>query len=141
MITKRDLAYFKKADEIASMSDFKGVQIGCIIVRKNKTIGFGFNRNKSHTKQMRKNVLRTELPHGSLRHYLHAEMMALIPLQFYDLTGCKIYISRKNKHNEFQMCRPCKACMDAILKAGIKKIYYTRCDGFVYEEVGKLSAP
>ena len=65
---------------------------------------------------------------------VHAEMDALRHVDNPDdLVGSTIYVYREHHDGKFGMCRPCKACMAAIKKSGIKTIIYTSRDGICKE--------
>ena len=49
----------------------------------------------------------------------------------------KLYIYRIRKDQPFGLSRPCPSCMAAIKDLGIKDIYYTTNDGYVYERIEK----
>jgi len=53
----------------------------------------------------------------------HAEAAAIRKAR--RTVGATIYIARVNKRGNLRMSRPCSGCMDALRKAGIKKIVYT----------------
>ena len=48
MLTKTDMHYFVKASQVAEISDFAKINIGCIAVYQGTIIGVGFNTNKTH---------------------------------------------------------------------------------------------
>ena len=47
----------------------------------------------------------------------------------------KLYIYRIRVDQPFGMARPCLSCMAAIKDIGIRDIYYTTNDGYVYERL------
>ena len=51
MISKTDYRYFDKAKQIAEISDFKKVHIGCVAIYKGNIVGIGCNTNKTHPTQ------------------------------------------------------------------------------------------
>lgn len=48
MISKTDRRYFLKARNIADLSDFHKIHIGCVAVYQGKIIGVGYNTDKTH---------------------------------------------------------------------------------------------
>ena len=68
-----------------------------------------------------------------INHALHAELMCLNNLATTENVKTKLYIYRQRKDQPFGLARPCKACMAAIRKAGIRHIYYTTNDGYASE--------
>ena len=134
MLTKSDMNYFKKASKIAEASDFDKINIGCIAVYQGTIIGVGFNTNKTHPIQKKYNRYRNG---EDFIPKLHAEINCLNSIRHLDInfTKVKLYIYRKRKTAKYGMCRPCPSCMAAIKDLGIKNIYYTTNDGYVYERI------
>ena len=51
MIRELDYKYFNKAYEVAKISDYPKIHVGCIAVYQNTIIGIGCNSNKTHPRQ------------------------------------------------------------------------------------------
>lgn len=134
MLTKTDMHYFTKASQVAEISDFEKVNIGCIAVYQGTIIGVGFNTNKTHPMQKKYNRYRNG---EDFIPKLHAEINCLNSIRYLDInfSKVKLYIYRKRKSAKYGMCRPCPSCMAAIKDLGIKHIYYTTDNGFVYERM------
>ena len=134
MLTKSDMNYFKKASKVAEISDYNKINIGCIAVYQGTIIGVGFNTNKTHPIQKKYNRYRNG---EDFIPKLHAEINCLNSIRHLDInfTKVKLYIYRKRKTAKYGMCRPCPSCMAAIKDLGIKNIYYTTNDGYVYERI------
>ena len=77
------------------------VPIGCVIVRNNKIIGYGYNK---------KEELKSPIAHAEIM----AIKMAAKNLNSYHLEGCDIYVTLE----------PCLMCVGAILNARIKNLYF-----------------
>lgn len=106
----------------------------------NKVLSNGWNSYKTHPIQMRYNRFR-ELAEDNREfincsHGLHAEMMCLINTKDIDIDWSKVslFVYRENNGKK-QMCRPCKACMQALKDRGINNIYYTSKNGYNYEKI------
>lgn len=134
MLTKTDMHYFDKASKVAEISDFAKVNIGCIAVYQGTIIGVGFNTNKTHPMQKKYNRYRNG---ENFIPKLHAEINCLNSIRYLDInfSKVKLYIYRKRKSAKYGMCRPCSSCLAAIKDLGIKHIYYTTDEGFVYERM------
>lgn len=126
--------YFDIAKNIADLSDFKRVQVGCVIVYKNKVLNAACNLSK--TRPLQKLYNKERFAADSV-HSLHAEIHALLPLLDSDINWKKvdIYIYRKRKDKPFGMARPCKSCLALIKDLGIKNVYYTTNYGFAHEYI------
>lgn len=134
MLTKTDMHYFDKASKVAEISDFAKINIGCVAVYQGTIIGVGFNTNKTHPMQKKYNRYRNG---ENFIPKLHAEINCLNSIRYLDInfSKVKLYIYRKRKSAKYGMCRPCPSCLAAIKDLGIKHIYYTTDEGFVYERM------
>ena len=140
MIRELDYKYFNKAYEVAKISDYPKIHVGCIAVYQNTIIGIGCNSNKTHPRQKYYNRYREQS--DKLLPKLHAEINCLNQLKHLDINfeKVKLYIYRIGNDRKFRMARPCPSCMAAIKDLGIKNIYYTSDDGFVYERLSRGDA-
>lgn len=131
-MTKKQLRYFNQAKQVANQSDFPRVHIGAIVVYKHQVISRGCNTfTRTHRIQSQLNRKRFNADSSGM---LHAEVAALLPvINKFNLEEAVLYLYRENKLGELAMCRPCKGCMSFIKACGIKKIYYTTCDGCAEE--------
>lgn len=136
MITNTDFKYFEKAKQVATISDYHPVQVGCIAVYKGHIVAVACNLNKTHPIQKYYNRRYREDSDGMMPK-LHAEINCLNQLKHLNLNYSKIklYIYRLRKDQPYGMARPCASCMAAIKDLGIRDIYYTTNDGFVYERL------
>lgn len=144
-MTKTDQKYFRKARQIANVSDFKKIHVGCVAVYQGNIIGIGCNTNKTHPMQKYYNSHRINEPaydyNDTLLPKLHAEMNCLNSIRHFDdikFSKVKLYIFRSMITKAHGMARPCPSCMAAIKDLGIRNVYYTTDDGFAYENVGGL---
>lgn len=141
-MTKTDQKFFQKARQIASISDFKKIHVGCVAVYKGNIIGIGCNTNKTHPMQKYYNrycVVNDSYEYNdTLLPKLHAEMNCLNSIRHFDIkfSKVKLYIFRSRTTKVYGMARPCPSCMAAIKDMGIRNVYYTTNDGFAYESVG-----
>jgi tRNA(Arg) A34 adenosine deaminase TadA len=130
MISARDEKYFKLAKEASELATWQPEKIGAVIVLRNEVIGVGYNRNKPSTDQFfwAKKAGRPEAV------FTHAEVSALAKVDWSDdLDMAKIYVSRSFKDGSNAIARPCEICTMALKHYGIKNIFYTTNDGFVFE--------
>lgn len=143
MITKIDYKYFEKARQIAMISDFKKVHVGCIAVYKGHIVGIGCNTNKTHPTQKYYNQFRKpegdDISMASVPK-LHAEINCLNQLRHLNInfSKVKLYIYRIRNDRPYGISRPCPSCMKAIQDFGIRDIYYTTDSGFSYERIETL---
>ena len=136
MITKSDMNYFKKASKVAEISDYDKINIGCIAVYQGQTIGLGCNSNKTHPVQKKYNRYRNW---EDFIPKLHAEISCLNQIKHLNInfSKVKLYIYRIRNDQPFGLSRPCPSCMAAIKDLGIRDVYYTTNDGYVYEKLEK----
>lgn len=136
MLVNSDYKYFAKARQVADVSDYPKIHIGCVAVYQGQVISIGCNCNKTHPTQKYYNRYRNQS--DSLLPKLHAEISCLNSIKHLDIdySKVKLYIYRIRKDQPFGLARPCPSCMAAIKDLGIKEIYYTTNDGFGYERLG-----
>ncbi|KXB70736.1 cytidine and deoxycytidylate deaminase zinc-binding region [Peptoniphilus sp. DNF00840] len=97
-----DIKFMKEAIRYGHRSLLSDdVPIGCVVVKNNKIIGYGYNKKED-----------------SKNPTAHAEIMAISMasrhLNSYHLEGCDIYVTLE----------PCLMCVGAILNARIKNLYF-----------------
>lgn len=110
-------------------------KVGAVLLNKNKVVTSATNlETKSHPLQARF-AERVGL-HEKI--YLHAEIAALVKCKS---DADTIVVARLGGHhgNEIRNAKPCKICRLALQHAGIKDVYYTTNDGFLYEYVPELN--
>lgn len=97
-----EIKYMKEAIRYGRRSLLSDdVPVGCVIVKNNKIIGYGYNK---------KEELHSPLAHAEIM----AINMASKNLNSYHLEGCDIYVTLE----------PCLMCVGAILNARIKNLYF-----------------
>lgn len=137
MLRNVDYRFFQKARQIADISDYSRIHIGCIAVYQGQVIGLGFNTNKTHPVQKFYNRYRE--PSDYILPKLHAEISCINQIKHLDInfSKVKLYIYRIRKDQPFGLSRPCPSCMAAIKDLGIRDVYYTTNDGYAYEKLEK----
>ena len=137
MLSKSDYRYFKKARQVALISDYQKVHIGCVAVYQGNIISIACNTNKTHPMQKYYNRYREES--DVMIPKLHAEINCLNQLKHLNInfSKVKLYIYRIRNDRPYGMARPCPSCMAAIRDLGIRDIYYTTNDGYVHERIEK----
>lgn len=127
--------YFDKARQVATISDFHKIHIGCVAVYQGSIVGIGCNCNKTHPIQKKYNRYRK--PSDSMLPKLHAEINCINSIRNLDInfSKVKLYIYRIRHDQPFGMSRPCPSCMAAIKDLGIRDLYYTTNDGYAYEQL------
>lgn len=139
MICNTDYKYFDKARQAALISDFHKTHIGCIAVYQGTIIGIGCNCNKTHPMQKNNKFRRKS---DGLLPKLHAEINCINSIKHLDInfSKVKLYIYRIRNDQPYGLARPCPSCMAAIRDLGIRDIYYTTNDGYVYERLEKYKS-
>lgn len=139
MINKSDFKYFAKARQTAMVSDYKNIHVGCVAVYQGNIIGIGCNCNKTHPTQKFYNRYRNAS--DSMLPKLHAEINCINQIKNLNINfpKVKLYIYRIRKDQLFGLSRPCPSCMAAIKDLGIRDVYYTSNDWYVYERIENFS--
>lgn len=133
----RHMRYFliakRNADRSTYMRLTNGkIAIGAVIVKGNYVISEGHNKRKTHTFQ---HVHNTKALYKAPTPNIHAEIDCLIQSRFNDLSGCEVYVYRDLVIGGLGDCRPCAACMNALVDAGVRHVYYTSTSGYHYERL------
>ena len=117
---------FFKIAQTCSKKSTSNPKMGCVIVKKNKVVGVGFNdRHKTHPKST------------TMGNTIHAELHAVIGVAAEDLRGAHVYVFREYVNGELAMARPCPHCHAVLVSAGIKKVFYTTYGGYDGYEIKK----
>ena len=137
MLRDIDYRYFDKARQIADISDYNRIHIGCVAVYQGQIIGLGCNCNKTHPTQYYYNRYRKQS--DTMLPKLHAEISCINQIKHLDInfSKVKLYIYRIRNDQPFGLSRPCLSCMAAIKDLGIRDVYYTTNNGYVYEKLEK----
>lgn len=127
--------YFMLAKNASNFSDFPRIHIGCVLIYKNKILSVGWNTKKENPLQKYYNKYRN-FDTDKYKNPLHAEMMSILKIRNIEIDWKKVnmFIYREHKNGKTALAKPCKACKQAIKDTGIKNIYYTSSDGYIYEK-------
>jgi deoxycytidylate deaminase len=109
-----DIKYLKLALEEATFSDCRN-QHGCVIVRGGNILSKAHNKWRNHPHQVSPEHIKSHCT-------VHAEVAAIKGAG--DCRGATMYVARQGKR-EVLLSRPCNACYNQIIKAGIKTVYHT----------------
>lgn len=137
--SKAELKNFNKAKTASTFSTFAKHHLGAVIMYGNSVLSVGWNSNKESPLQKKYNRLR-DFDVDRFPNYGHAEIYAIHKLENMvdcsrlDRSKLSIYVWR-GKNDTKMMARPCPACMAALRDFGIKNIYYTGDNSFVFEEL------
>lgn len=102
-------------------------RVGAVLLKKNKVIATAVNLEaKSHPLQARF-AKRVGL---APKIYLHSEIAALIKARE---DADTIVVARVNPQNKLRNSCPCRICSLALEEFGVKNIYYSTDDGFMYK--------
>lgn len=115
MSKKWDEDIFERAVTLAKKSNLVQKH-AAIIVKNNEIIAEGVNHYAPFLMHM---------------HSVHAEVDALCKVKnkskkfLEECTMVVVRIGSPNNGFPFKMSKPCKSCSDAILKSGIRKVFYS----------------
>lgn len=132
-----DYRYLHKARQVASVSDYPKIHVGCVATYHGQLIGIGCNSNKTHPTQKFYNKYRDDS--DEILPKLHAEINCINQIKGLNInfSKVKLYIYRIGNDRDFRLARPCPSCMAAIKDLGIKNIYYTTNVGYCHEQIDK----
>ena len=116
------------AIKVAESSESKK-KVGAVLLNKGRPITHGVNKDrKTHPLQAKF----AEMVGLEDKIYLHAEISALVKCKS---DADTIVVARLGGHNhdELRLSKPCPICSLALKEAGIRHIYYSTNDGFIYQ--------
>jgi deoxycytidylate deaminase len=113
---KRHSAFLDLAKYYASLSRAKK-QHGAIVVKGNRIMGIGYNKNKNDPKYISEEHVKQ---HSSR----HAEWEAMRDANW-NVKGATLYVARVNRQGQTRNSEPCPLCKIKIQTMGIKKVIYT----------------
>lgn len=143
-LSKFDERMFEKAKEVAETSDFEHFHLGCVITYKHHILSAASNSSKTHPRQKYYNYKYRNFRRGPkpCAHTIHAEMAAINAIPYpigiqVNWKDVNVYVYRiaPGLPQHRGTARPCAACMAALKNLGIRNIYYTTDEGFVYERL------
>jgi len=105
--------YFDLAKKLSFKSDHR-CKLGCVIIKKSKILGVGFNKLKTSP--------RSTHPY----QMIHAELDAILNVSdTNDLVNSELYIYRQTKDGILANSFPCVYCQYLLKNFKIKTVYYT----------------
>ena len=113
---EKQYSFLRRAMNLAHKSTCENQHHGCVIVHDDEIIAEGFNYKKEFFNH---------------RYSIHAEVAALSKLTKKNkkfMSTCDLYVVRigtDNMGNPLKYSKPCSECMKAIIKAGVRKVYYS----------------
>lgn len=119
--------FLRRAAHIAARSPVCHHRHGCVIVHDGEVVSEGFNQYTTYFEH---------------QYTMHAEIDALRKIKKTMLTECELYVVRIGTDlmgQPLKYSRPCPECTRAILKAGIKKVYFSTDDDF--KDILKVFVP
>lgn len=94
------------------------------IVNGSRILKIGFNRSKTHPKNLLYNYCNRRGESMSTEIGIHSEMDAVIKFGESDCSGLTIINTRINRNNQFDISKPCAGCMDMLKRLHFKKVFY-----------------
>ena len=134
MLSKKDKSYFRAAQAVSTLSDFKRVNVGAVLIYKPRIASSSCNSQRTHPLQQKLNKERFE---EETPAKLHAEVSCLLPLlgnKDIKWRDCELYVYREYKKGGLAMSRPCQSCQKLIKDLGIRIVHYTTDNGYATEE-------
>lgn len=134
MLSKKDKSYFRAAQAVSTLSDFKRVNVGAVLIYKHRIASSSCNSQRTHPLQQKLNKERFE---EETPAKLHAEVSCLLPLlgnKDIKWRDCELYVYREYKRGGLAMSRPCQSCQKLIKDLGIRIVHYTTDNGYATEE-------
>jgi len=110
------LKFFTVAKKMAEYGDHHTYRVGAALVKKNRVVGTGFNKYKTHPAS------------PSPYKHIHAEVAAVLSAS--DATGADIYVFRQTRNNTLGMSKPCKWCEAFLRTRNVRAVHYSTEEGY-----------
>lgn len=102
------------------------------LVKKNKIVKIGLNKNKTHPNN--KNFAYRAKDGGNVDVGLHAEMAVILKLKEKVLNKYSLIVLRVDGEGRLNSSRPCPGCQELIDSKKIKTTYFSCADGSIKQE-------
>jgi deoxycytidylate deaminase len=113
-LNERDLKrYFTLARNVSKHAEYK-IKVGCVILDHGTPVSVGFNKIKF-------DGLFSDKDYNSI----HAEASAVKASGKSQIRGSIFFVYRETRNGMPALAKPCKNCMEKIIKFGAKKVYYS----------------
>ena len=117
------MRYFQMAHKFSAFGEHSLHRIGSVLVKGNRVISWGYNRDKTHT----------DSPHEFKS--IHSEWDTIRKCTPEDVRGATIYVSRSKKDGTPALARPCSSCYSMLKDLGIRSICFTIEGSYAKEEL------
>lgn len=94
------------------------------ILDGNKIIKIGFNRSKTHPKNLLYSYTNRRGEFMADQVGIHSEMDAVIKLGLSSCPGLTLVNTRIDRNNQLAMSKPCLGCTDMLRKLNFRRIFY-----------------
>lgn len=94
------------------------------VIDGNKIIKIGFNRSKTHPRNLLYNYKNRRGEFMADQIGIHSEMDAIIKLGLTDCSGLNIVNTRINRNNQLDMSKPCNGCLHMLRSLNFNSIFY-----------------
>lgn len=132
-----NLKYFNLAKQYARLSTFSNkrrLQVGAIIVYKNKVIASGFNTNKTNPIHRTFSFITNN--HEAIFSHAETNVVYKVIRKKYDKKDFEemdIYIYRELESGVLGLAKPCSICEACIKTFRFRNVYYTSENGYICE--------
>jgi deoxycytidylate deaminase len=101
------------------------------IVEGSRILKIGFNRDKTHPKNLLYDYRNRSGELMSNQIGIHSEMDAVIKFGETDCSGLMMINTRINRNNVLDLSKPCRGCIDMVKRLNFKQVYYNdTCGAF-----------
>ena len=119
----RHSRWLDRAVRAASNSEHPEWRLGACVVKSNRVLGVGWNRDQNDPFYLELADIRKG------KASTHAEVAAI--RNSGDTQGATLYVARIDRSGSLRCSRPCENCLGRIIDAGIKAIWWTDYHGTV----------
>lgn len=97
------------------------------IVKKNRIISIGFNKDKTNPNSIKYNYIGAS--GDKIVVNTHAELDAILKYKKSDISNCELIVLRYDGDGKLNNSKPCHGCSNLLKEKRIKKVYFSTSDG------------
>lgn len=100
-----------------------------ILVKKNKIVKIGWNKNRTHPKTKEFPYLGSKNKYSKVNVGIHAELDVIMKAGKDDLSDHELIVLRVDGTGKLNNSRPCIGCCGVIDQFGLKNVYFSDSNG------------
>lgn len=102
------------------------------IVKKNRIISIGFNKDKTNPNSIKYNYIGAS--GDEIVVNTHAELDVVLKYKKNNISDCELIVLRYDGSGKLNNSKPCRGCSNLLREKKIKKVYFSDSDGKIIKD-------